>query len=503
MWIRIAYPKAACVVAVLTMLPMLSRVAAQTDAPRVTRADLAWVLLDFESALAARELDEMTIRRVNRQFDIAVSYFFTNRHSAAVELISRVTRELSHEANVDPVHEWLRSLAVQIEPRAFVVGEASEATVIIRPLYSAPHIPQDWGEFELRLIDDSEDVVWNATIDLADDLDGSPINARLALAASFADLATGAYRIELAHPNGSSARYRTLFVLPRPVDVIRRELLARLNSVNDADLTLERAIRIARARVSLLKQHPSQLNATEILADLHALNMAVSDEVAALERSRDPYIMREGDLWRPAATRSVTWPVRVYSPTNLNHEEPLPLIIALHGAGGDENMFHDAYGNGFIRRLADTHRFIVASPLTYPLAGDMSLLSELIDEMQRCYPIDEDRVYLIGHSLGAGTVAAALLAMPERIAAASCIAGAGRFASGDDEQPYPPVLVIGAEHDYVIPTARVQRQAEAGIERGLPIEYRLAEHWGHVLIVGGVLEEVISWLLKHRREAAD
>lgn len=41
---------------------------------------------------------------------------------------------------------------------------------------------------------------------------------------------------------------------------------------------------------------------------------------------------------------------------------PRPLLVVLHGAGGDENMFPEAYGAGIIKRIAEKHGLLVASP---------------------------------------------------------------------------------------------------------------------------------------------
>ena len=49
------------------------------------------------------------------------------------------------------------------------------------------------------------------------------------------------------------------------------------------------------------------------------------------------------------AAPSSRWPkvpFRVFAPPTSDDGAKRPLIIALHGAGGDENMFMDAYGAG-------------------------------------------------------------------------------------------------------------------------------------------------------------
>lgn len=41
-----------------------------------------------------------------------------------------------------------------------------------------------------------------------------------------------------------------------------------------------------------------------------------------------------------------TEPIRILVPRGLDINKPVPIVFALHGAGGTENLFFDGYGNG-------------------------------------------------------------------------------------------------------------------------------------------------------------
>ena len=57
-------------------------------------------------------------------------------------------------------------------------------------------------------------------------------------------------------------------------------------------------------------------------------------------------------------------PYRLYLPTSYAGERPFPLVIAMHGTGGDEaTLFDDdRYSEGAIKWAADKHGIIIASP---------------------------------------------------------------------------------------------------------------------------------------------
>jgi hypothetical protein len=55
---------------------------------------------------------------------------------------------------------------------------------------------------------------------------------------------------------------------------------------------------------------------------------------------------RTGTYWLTLASQKSRVPVRLLAPETVVQGKPLPLVIAWHGAGGSENMFFDAYGNG-------------------------------------------------------------------------------------------------------------------------------------------------------------
>jgi predicted esterase len=177
-------------------------------------------------------------------------------------------------------------------------------------------------------------------------------------------------------------------------------------------------------------------------------------------------------------------------------DRKLPLIIAFHGAGGDEQMFLYGYGAGRIRVLAEQHGVLIATPETGGFLRSPEAFDRLLESLERDYAIDPDRIYVLGHSLGAAAAGLLARTRANRIAAAATIAGGiGTPTAG----PLAPTLVIAAELDRITGGPdRVRQAVAAAREKGLPIEYRLHPNYGHTLIVGQVLPEVFDWLLARR-----
>ena len=107
-------------------------------------------------------------------------------------------------------------------------------------------------------------------------------------------------------------------------------------------------------------------------------------------------------------------------PTRYGSAAPAPLVIALHGLGGNEDAFFDFYDRAPVT-LAEQHGFLMAAPLGYRVDGfygatmggapDAAMrrrlelsetdVLEVVRLMRAHYNVDPNRIYLIGHSMGA------------------------------------------------------------------------------------------------------
>ena len=146
---------------------------------------------------------------------------------------------------------------------------------------------------------------------------------------------------------------------------------------------------------------------------------------------------------------TTTIPYRLFTPENLGAEK-VPLVIALHGAGerGNDNQKHIEF-----HRLAtvwvdslnqlENPCFVVAPQCpkeqkwvdvnwgsnTYdfhstPISNELATVSDLIDSLIAQNPIDENRIYVTGLSMGGFGSWYLLMNNPNRFAAAIIFSGA-------------------------------------------------------------------------------
>ncbi len=169
----------------------------------------------------------------------------------------------------------------------------------------------------------------------------------------------------------------------------------------------------------------------------------------------------------------------LYIPEDYSEAVPVPLMIVLHGAGGDGRGI--ANGVGF-NALADEEGFIVAYPdaigarwsyLDVPIdaqdsmADDLGYINALIDTLSIEYVINENRVYIVGFSNG-GIMAGRLRCdADDRIAGVMVVAATMTFGISQtclDAAPMPFALILGTE-DQVFPLTGIL-QVENGMMYG-------------------------------------
>jgi polyhydroxybutyrate depolymerase len=148
--------------------------------------------------------------------------------------------------------------------------------------------------------------------------------------------------------------------------------------------------------------------------------------------------------------------VLVRVPPAATSGEPLPLVVALHGGGGNPDQFKEEAG---LDAVADRDGFVVAYPsgtgvlprslLTWNAGtdccgyaldedvDDVAFLEHAIDRLAERTPVDLGRVYVVGHSNGAIMAYRFAAEAAEKVAGIVPVAGAMMLAEFSPSRAVP------------------------------------------------------------------
>lgn len=228
---------------------------------------------------------------------------------------------------------------------------------------------------------------------------------------------------------------------------------------------------------------------------------------AALKEGQDPISNARGDVgmaYRSGFDGKLV-PYRIYVPKNYDKSKKYPLVVLLHGAGGDETNFLEAYGRLW-PKLAEERGYILASvngrgPLSgyrKENGGEQDVL-DVLDLMKSHYSVDASRVYLGGHSMGGGGTWTIGLKYPERFAGLIPIAGSsalvvpGLEAELKSGRKIPVMMVCGVK-DALVSVAGCRTVAEKAKALNAPIKYAEYAEGDHLSVAVMSIPDIFDWL---------
>ena len=452
--------------------------------PRIAMSDLvrSWSWVD--RSLATREMDLEERRAISRRLDAMTQLFFRNDIGA----VGRYMDEMALESMLDqqPTDAHLTGAALLLKVADGPDGPFLNAHWRYAPPSGEKRIPltfvlspTEGQSHEIAMMLTPGEDRWIVQMD-EDGLDSIPRDVTMDLQLKLSD--------GTLIPQGRWER------TTEPFSAARSRYLKALETVEDSQGT-----RIFRSRAARLIDRVPSMDITGQVLDRNKLRKQLAIELDAITRGEDPYLNRVGDMWFELNGEFGRLPMRLYVPSQVvGQSEPVPLLIALHGAGGNEHFFMDGCGHGAISDLADKHGIIVVCPSTYVMASSMEPLETLIRELGSRYSIDQERIYLLGHSLGGMTAMGLASARPDMVDGVVAIAGGAPFPKTTE---FPPVLAYAAERDFIVSGDMIESSANAAMASGAPVTPRRPEGTGHLTIVIDVLPESIQWLMELPQEA--
>src|SRR5438270_5865084 len=249
--------------------------------------------------------------------------------------------------------------------------------------------------------------------------------------------------------------------------------------------------------------------------------------MSALALSVAPALAAEPDAKEYRSADGKTLPYRLVRPAATEPGRKYPLVLFLHGAGerGTDNAkqlvwFWDAKKPSVLTRkeFVEARAFAVVpqcpdgqqwvnvpwakgSYQSPEVSEPLQLTLDLIDAQLKELPIDPDRVYVVGMSMGGYGAFDALQRRPSLFAAVVPICGAGDPSKAKDIA-HVPVWAFHGEKDPAVPVAGSREMVEAIKKAGGSPRYTEYPGVGHNSWSPAFEErEFWSWLFAQKRAA--
>ena len=383
------------------------------------------------------------------------------------------------------------------EGRASAVGRAQwrfESTV-----FAGPRFPS--GEFQDPLY--VEDVIGPYSVSTAYyDAAGASV------AAAEKPGRYGAVVTVTAGDGATYKRYATLYRLPEPID--RRAGLGPIGAVLPRELGIDPAVVKNQAaqvvesfKRLVLGSARQNSDAAVVLAGL--AEMSASDPPTVARTGCTALDRRYWAMLR-YRTEGYVYPHLVLAPQSYRETgtDRVPVLLFLHGSGGNGEDL-DLLRHEWVIQYREAHPdfpFLLILPQCPSNASwNPWTLSYLLDEIDKQYRVDADRIYVTGASMGGyGTWSLATLT-PERFAAAAPVCGIG------DQQDVArlkdlPIWAFHGENDYTVPVGPDRAMVAALQRLGARVKMTVYPGVGHESWVPTYTNpEFYAWLLAQKRGA--
>lgn len=199
---------------------------------------------------------------------------------------------------------------------------------------------------------------------------------------------------------------------------------------------------------------------------------------------------RPGPVWLALPLANSEKVVRIEG-ANRDGKTPMTTVVALHGAGGSENLFCEGHGK-LAPKLAQNNGWMLVSPLNGP-ADDM------LEVLSKWQPVDKQKVVTVGHSMGAANATAWASRKPEQLRAVAALGGGGRSGKGEVWSRIPFFVGVG-DKDFALKGAKSLADSlkQAG---ATTVTLKIYPGLEHLTVVQASLEDVFAFFTKSLDQA--
>lgn len=193
-----------------------------------------------------------------------------------------------------------------------------------------------------------------------------------------------------------------------------------------------------------------------------------------------------------------------YLPKDFDENKKYPLVLFLHGAGERGNVVEHTARYGFMKNVREDGKeypFIYVSP---QCPGDKywgcyteSLLA-FLDYICETLPVDRERIYLTGLSMGGTGTWMLAMADPERFAAIAPVCGTGIYWYGCRLTKLP-IYMFHGDCDDIVPVGESVSMLNAVNKNGGMAKLEIVNGGGHDIYCDVFTDKLVEWFLSHKR----
>jgi predicted esterase len=233
-----------------------------------------------------------------------------------------------------------------------------------------------------------------------------------------------------------------------------------------------------------------------------AINLSTADSVAE-EMMTGP---QDIALTYRSAVDGSDQPYRLYLPSAYDGKHSVPLFIAMHGTGGDQNKYfdHPDYGNGIYKREAEKRGIAIVSPhgfgtTEYRGMGENDVLM-VLEEVCSKFLIDRDRIVCSGQSMGGTGTTYFCTRYPDLFAGGAPLASTYSHVILTENLRHVPMFYVNGGDDWPVyaatgPIPITERAKELGYDH---ISLWMIPGVGHNTMDVST-ERVLDWALEQKR----
>jgi predicted peptidase len=224
--------------------------------------------------------------------------------------------------------------------------------------------------------------------------------------------------------------------------------------------------------------------------------------------STDPWVLTVGQHPQHIETeliKSVSYDLLVYTPRSFGQEKKTwPLIIFLHGSGerGNDPNKLKVHSLPKIVESEEDFPFLVVSPqCPEGKRWNAESLNAMLDQVLTQLPVDTNRIYLTGISMGGYGVWKFAIAYPERFAAIAPVCGWGHLEDVEKLKSMPIWIFHGAKDD-VVPLSESEKMVQFLEKKGnTTTKFTVFPNANHnSWDAAYATKELYDWFLLHSRK---